>query len=309
MIKTLHPIQVVARRTGLSADVIRAWERRYEAVLPKRSATSRRLYSNEDVERLTLLRQATQFGRRIGDVARLPLAELQALVELDSTPVETVSTAPPSSVTQHSSHLEECLAAVRKLDATALDAALANAALALSIPLLLDGLICGLLSRIGAEWRTGTLRVCHEHMVTAQLRTFLGGLISQNVMTTDGPTLLVTTPRGQRHELGALMVAVIAVQSGWYPVYLGPDIPSDEIAFAATDLDVRAVALSISHPADDPKLPEVLLRLGQQLPKSAALLAGGAAAPAYRQVLDEINALQLYDLKTLGTLLDEMRQG
>lgn len=309
MMETLHPIQVVARRTGLSADVIRAWERRYEAVLPKRSSTSRRLYSNEDVERLTLLRQTTQSGRRIGDVARLPLAELQALVELDSTPVGTESNDSTSLASPCNSHLEECFAAVRKLDSIALDAALANAALALSIPVLLDELVCGLLGRIGSEWRVGTFRVCHEHMVTAQLRTFLGGLISQNVMATGGPTLLVTTPRGQRHELGALMAAVIAVHSGWHPLYLGPDIPSDEIAFAATELDVRAVAISISHPADDPKLPEVLLRLGQQLPKSAVLLVGGAAAHAYSQVLEEINALQLYDLKTLGTLLDEMRQG
>jgi DNA-binding transcriptional MerR regulator/methylmalonyl-CoA mutase cobalamin-binding subunit len=308
MMETLHPIQVVARRTGLSADVIRAWERRYEAVLPKRSATSRRLYSNEDIERLTLLRQATQSGRRIGDVARLPLAELQALVELDSTPVGTAPNSSTTSITPHNAHVEECLAAVRQLDSMALDAALANAALALSIPLLLDEVVCGLLNRIGAEWRVGTLRVCHEHMVTAQLRTFLGGLISQNVMTSGGPTLLVTTPRGQRHELGALMVAVTAVQSGWHPLYLGPDIPSDEIAYAATELDVRAIALSISHPPDDPKLPEILLRLGQQLPKSAVLLAGGAAAPAYNKVLDEINAIQLQDLKTLGTLLDEMRQ-
>jgi methylmalonyl-CoA mutase cobalamin-binding subunit len=146
-------------------------------------------------------------------------------------------------------------------------------------------------------------------MVTAQLRTFLGGLISQNLMATAGPTLLVTTPRGQRHELGALMVAVTSVQSGWHPLYLGSDIPSDEIAFAATELGVRAVALSISHPADDPKLPEVLFRLRQQLPESSKLLAGGAAAPAYSQVLDEIGALQLNDLKALRTVLDEMRQG
>lgn len=308
MMKTLHPIQVVARRTGLSADVIRAWERRYEAVLPKRSSTSRRLYSNEDVERLTLLRQVTQSGRRIGDVARLPLAELQALAELDSTLVNTTFPTSAPKVSPHNYHLEECFSAVRKLDSIGLDVALANAALALSIPLLLDELVCGLLRRIGAEWQAGTLRVCHEHMVTAQLRTFLGNLISQSLMATDGPTLLVTTPRGQRHELGALMVAVTAVQSGWHPLYLGSDIPSDEIAFAATELSVRAVALSISHPADDPKLPEVLLRLRQQLPESSILLAGGAAASAYGQVLDEIGALQLKDLKTLRIVLDEMRQ-
>jgi len=79
-IDSIHPIQVVVRRTGLSADVIRAWERRYDAVTPKRSSTSRRLYSDEDVERLLLLRRATQSGRRIGDVARLPLPALKDLL-------------------------------------------------------------------------------------------------------------------------------------------------------------------------------------------------------------------------------------
>jgi len=57
-----HPIQVVARRTGLSADVIRVWERRYSVVNPKRASNSRRLYSDEDVEKLNLLRRATSAG-------------------------------------------------------------------------------------------------------------------------------------------------------------------------------------------------------------------------------------------------------
>src|SRR5512143_21813 len=83
MTSNLHPIQVVARRTGLSPDVIRAWERRYHAVAPQRSTTARRLYSNEDIARLQCLRQATQSGRRIGDVARLSLPELQALLQQD----------------------------------------------------------------------------------------------------------------------------------------------------------------------------------------------------------------------------------
>ena len=51
-----HPIQVVARRTGLSADVIRAWERRYGLLTPTRSEGNYRLYSPQDVTRLRLMR-------------------------------------------------------------------------------------------------------------------------------------------------------------------------------------------------------------------------------------------------------------
>jgi DNA-binding transcriptional MerR regulator len=62
-----HPIQVVARRTGLSPDVLRVWEKRYQAVEPGRTKTGRRLYSDDDIERLRLLREATSRGRRIGE--------------------------------------------------------------------------------------------------------------------------------------------------------------------------------------------------------------------------------------------------
>ena len=67
-----HPIQVVARRTGLSADVIRVWERRYGVVTPQRQPGGRRVYSDSDIQRLTLLQRATGAGRRISEVAPLP---------------------------------------------------------------------------------------------------------------------------------------------------------------------------------------------------------------------------------------------
>ena len=62
----MHPIKVVSRRTGLTPHVIRAWEKRYHAVTPKRTRTNRRVYTDEDVERLLLLRRATLAGRSIG---------------------------------------------------------------------------------------------------------------------------------------------------------------------------------------------------------------------------------------------------
>ena len=58
MSETKHPIQIVSRRTGLSTDVIRAWERRYKAVKPIRSSNGRRLYSDNDVKKLMLLQKS-----------------------------------------------------------------------------------------------------------------------------------------------------------------------------------------------------------------------------------------------------------
>ena len=78
-----HPIQIVVRRTGLTADVLRAWERRYTAVEPARSSSGRRLYTDDDIERLRLLKRATDAGRSIGQVATLATDALTAMVRDD----------------------------------------------------------------------------------------------------------------------------------------------------------------------------------------------------------------------------------
>src|SRR5512135_303854 len=79
-----HPIRVVAERTGLSPDVLRAWERRYGVVAPARSAAGQRLYSDADIDRFALLAKATRSGRPHGPTASLPLEELRRLVAEDA---------------------------------------------------------------------------------------------------------------------------------------------------------------------------------------------------------------------------------
>lgn len=309
----LHSIQVVARRTGLSAGVIRAWERRYEAVSPGRSETNRRFYSDIDVERLLLLHQAIRAGRRIGDIARLSSAELAALVSADSI-AQQGSTQPgpaadaPSPPVAADTHLTACLEAVERLDVLALEQALSKAMVALSVPLLLETVVYRLMETVGAQWRSGTMRLCHEHLATAVVRSFLGGMISISHMAAgSGPVVIVTTPAGQRHELGALMVAVTAASRGWDPLYLGANMPSEEIAFAADTRAVQAVALSICYPADDPALHQQLHKLRQQLAPGTPILAGGKSAIGYRQVLDDIAALRPTGLYGLALELDKLR--
>jgi methanogenic corrinoid protein MtbC1 len=217
-----------------------------------------------------------------------------------------LSGQPPSATAEH---VNACLTAVQQLDPSALEAALAQAARSLSIPLLLRDVIGALMRVIGERWREGSLRPCHEHMASTQIRFFLGNLLLHSAITGTGPLLVVATPAGQRHELGALIVAVTAAQAGWSPLYLGADVPSDELAFAATERQAAAVALSLSYPADDPRLGEALRRLRRQLPEQVVLLVGGAAAAGYQSVLAEIGALQPPDLATLRLELDRIRVG
>ncbi|HVG09832.1 MAG TPA: MerR family transcriptional regulator [Thermoanaerobaculia bacterium] len=310
-----HPIGVVSRRTGLKPDLIRAWERRYGAVAPGRTDTRRRFYSDADISRLLLLKRVVDTGRSISQVANLSNEELDSLVE-PGKPAPAHAAGDPSGGpfggpsggdTAADLYLELCLSAARRLEVGELELHLQRASVALSRAILLDKLLVPLLRRVGELWQDGEMRPTHEHVASAVVRSFLGGMYHAYDIPATAPHLIATTPQRQRHELGALMVAAVAAGEGWRATYLGPDLPSEEIAAAATEKGAQAVALSLIYPPDDPGLADDLRRLRRLLSPSTVLLAGGRACSAYGAVLDEIGAIRVPDLPTLRRELDRLR--
>jgi methanogenic corrinoid protein MtbC1 len=303
-------MRVVTRRTGLSAELLRVWERRYRVVTPGRTQTGRRLYSDAEIERLRLLYRATLAGRSIGTVARLSMPALTALVrqdaEADRSRAGTGSIAADSAPTGEI--VDKCVRAVERLDVVTLENLLRRAAVALSAPTFLDALVAPLLEQIGTRWRDGTFRPVHEHLASAVIRRALDRAIESASSPGLSPDLLVATPVGQMHELGALLVAAVAAAEGWSIAYLGASVPAEDIAEAAITLGVRAICLSLVYPPNDRAIGHELRRLRALLPKGMALFAGGAAASAYGEVLDEIGAEPARDLAALRARLRAWRQ-
>lgn len=305
-----HPIQSASLRTGLSTHVIRAWERRYDAVRPQRTATSRRLYSDDDIERLILLRQATESGRRIGDIAGLESEALRQLISVDrassATRAPQERSAYALSNSASSQHVEALLAAVIALDPEAFNTRLNQASLEFSVPRLIDEVLGALLVIIGERWRAGELRPSHEHFASSQLRTFLGSLFADNNRP-GGPPVVVATPADQVHELGAIMAACTAASLGCEVIYLGSDLPSDEIAFVAHSRAALAVAISITSINGGTNVVRGVARLREQLPNITSLLIGGAAAQLIKADLEEVGATVLAGLPQFGEALDRLR--
>ena len=300
-------IKVVARRTGLSAHLIRIWEKRYGAVEPERTETNRRLYSDEQIERLSLLRDITQNGHSIGHVAKLPTEKLRELSKHSHATKGRASrglTAAPAA----STFLDQCVAAVQSLDARALEETLKRAATELGAQGLLQRVVAPLVQNLGDLWREGTITAAHEHFASGVIRIFLGHAAKPFGGTDSAPVLVVTTPAGQIHELGALLVGAAAANLGWHVTYLGASLPAAEIAGAVRQNRARAVALSLVYPEDDQRLDGELTRLRESLPPEVTLFVGGRAMPAYHDVLEKIGATQIADLKDLCATLDDLRK-
>ena len=310
------PIKVVVRRTGLSAHVLRVWERRYSAVTPNRTETNRRLYTEADIQRLEAMQRAIVAGHSIGRIAGLSTEDIVELAgpEPATEPWASESAAAsaprlgPEAPRPADEHVEACLAAVLSLDAAALEAELARAAVELGRAPLVERIIEPLMGRLDQLWSDGSRRIADEHLASAVVKTFLGGLWSSLRLPESAPRILVTTPAGQVHEIGAMLFATVAGFEGWRVIYLGPNLPAEEIAGAAHHRDVRAIALSIVYPSDDPHLGAELISLRQYLDDSVAILCGGRGACAYTAALAEIGASVAGSLGEARRQLAELRQ-
>jgi methanogenic corrinoid protein MtbC1 len=307
-----HPIQVVAKRTGLTADVLRIWERRYQAVEPTRLPNGRRTYSDADVERLRLLRLATLGGRSISQVAGLEPEELRRLVLEDERAAVRVPQVAGGSLPAHApkeAHYERCLEAVRTLNAQRFQQALEEAGLDLPPSTLVRDLLVPLMQKIGTLWENGEIRVAHEHLASAVVRSYLGASGLRSTQNERDPALLCGTLSGQLHELGALMALIVGAEAGWRGIYLGPNLPPAEFISAARRTGARVVALSLVYPVDDPALVTQLRELRRLGGKNLEIVVGGRAAERIRPVLQEIGAHAPDSLPGLQSLLGELRAG
>ena len=308
----LHPIQhsigVVSRRTGLKPDLIRAWEKRFGVVEPGRTPTNRRFYTDEDVEKLLLLRQATSSGRSIGQVAALSIPELRSLVEEDRIAISRVSGSAKDVKTElETSYLKSCLDAVFNLDPRALRYHLEKAAAELTEPKLMEELVIPLMDRIGSGWEQGEFRIVHEHAASMAIRAFLENLRVVSLIDGNAPTIVVGTPSGQHHEIGALIAVDAAAVEGWDVIYLGAALPAEELAAAVSLKKASVLALSIVYPGDDPFLPAELQKIRRLLGEKVEIIAGGKSALRYRSTLEEISARITPDTFSFREALREIR--
>lgn len=287
-----HTISVVAERTGLSRDVLRVWERRYQAVEPARTAGGQRLYSDEQLERFILLAEASRHGRSIGSIASLSTDALLRLAADDEAARSRASggTAPTSTpVTPADHHVvyrdvaDRALMHTMALDASSLDRELRRAVGQYGLPVFLEAIVPMLMQRIGDEWEAKRLAIPHEHLASAVVLTILLESIRAVPETPGAPRLLVATPSGEQHVVGAALIAAAAALDGWSILFLGADVPAADLVLAAHG--VRAVALSLVHPRDTAHAVREVREVRAALAPGVPILVGGALAT---QLQDEL---------------------
>lgn len=253
-----YEIHEVAELTGLQTARLRAWERRYEVVRPRRLPNRYRVYTSEQVALLRAFGRLCAAGERIGDLVR------------ESR--ETVISRAEGRATD-GSPLSQLLDAVRRLDRDGLTALLSEHRGRLGTPRFGREIVLPLGEVIGDLWALGKLSIAAEHLasevVVQQLKLELTGGDAA------GPVLLAACLPGERHEWGFLVTLTELRHGGWRVQYLGADLPLKDLADAAWTMVPAVVALSGADPENVLRLLPELRRLPRLLPPGTRVVLGG----------------------------------
>jgi MerR family transcriptional regulator, light-induced transcriptional regulator len=247
----------LSRRSGVSPQLLRAWERRYGLLQPTRSAGGLRLYSVDDLTRVR------EMQRHLAD--GFAAAEAAALATRTTTHGAEDIAIPAAK--------DELAAALANFDDgdghAVFDALLAR----LSIDTLLRDVILPYLHELGERWERKEVSIAQEHFASTLLRGRLLGL-ARGWGRGIGPAAVLACAPGEQHDLGLLAFGLALRARGWRIVYLGADTPITSVADAARSCNPAAVVVSAVDPRVFRRHAEEL----QQLALDTRLCLGGAGA-------------------------------
>ncbi len=292
-------IKEAADRAGLSPDVLRAWERRYGVVRPTRTSSGYRLYSERDIGLLEAMRRLIDDGlkpREAADrLARDPDALAITVPPPDGAgrPASSRGDAsrPPAQSrpeTDPAASRSRLIAAAAKLDVPALSARFDDLTRRGTFETACEESLFPALRAIGEAWADGTLPVAGEHAASALALRWLGAQYQAAARDARPPQVLVALPPGAHHELGALAHAVAFRRSGLDVLYLGPDLPVDDLVVALRTTGASVAVLGVTIAADTRSARRVAaaverassgVRLAFGGPRAQALAAHGTVLP------------------------------
>lgn len=215
------------------------WERRYGYPKPDRDENGDRQYSDDQLDKLVVIRQLIDQGRRPGQLMDLSMSELHALLEQPKTRSEP--------------NFDQLLELLKSDDLSGLYEWFQQQLRAYGLRAFVHQVMVPATRLVGEAWSQGELAVFEEHLFTELMKSCVR---QSMVSTTEGyglsnqasqqPLAMLTTVTGEQHSLGLLMVEVLLRLGGADVVSFGTEMPFVDIRRAAENYQVDVIGLSFS---------------------------------------------------------------
>jgi len=290
------PIQAVERETGVSKELLRMWERRYHFPLPSRDRQGDRIYPQDQVSKLRLLRRLIDTGFRPGKIIAMEASELENLLRSKYT--NRIESAPELE--------SELIATLKSRDVHVLREYLSHQMVKMGLQSFILEFLQYANPMVGDAWMRGLIEVHEEHLYTEQVQSLIRGAISGLRAATSAPHIMLTTPPEEAHTLGILMTEAMLRLDNVDAVCFGAQTPVRDIVQAAQKHHMNIVALSFSASFPASKAIEFLEELRFRLPLSIEIWAGGSALRSTRRSVEGVNFF--HDLDSIRKAVLAWRQ-
>lgn len=294
-----YRIHMAAEMTGVSEGLIRAWERRYGVLKPRRTPSGYRAYTQADIEVLKRLKKLTEEGVAIAEAVRLlPRIRREAKEHVEGLD----SPRKPPQEEQFAKWRQEVLVAAERLDQQAIEAVLDEAMGSMPPVAFFEEVVFPLQREVGDRWHDGRLTVAEEHLVTQASRQRVLTLLHQAPRRAKRHVVCACFPT-EDHELGLMGVALKFRHAGWRVTFLGARTPPEHLARVVKAVSPELVALSAVSPKPE-EVTALLQQIIEALPEKTKVVIGGAAALGAKAAVTKLGARFVESADEWEQLLD-----
>ncbi|WAR43688.1 MerR family transcriptional regulator [Methylomonas rapida] len=271
----MYSIKAITSLTGLTAETLRAWERRYDCISPKRNDSGRRSYSQADLEKLKLLVKLTREGHAISKIAHLTCEQLR---EFQNQSADTNDTQP-------SNLFNQIIDALRQYRIERCEQLLKRALLVYEPLDYARDVLLPALHSVGQLWHEEKINIAQEHMFSSCVKRIVLTMVNNlHRPSKHNPSMLFATPSGEPHEFGILLGCLVAAAQQYTCYYVGADLPSKDIIDASRHLKPDVIVIGmVKNPPELQTLLELDRLLDFARTSETKIWLAGAGAEQWHQ--------------------------
>lgn len=282
-----YSIKELETLSGIKAHTIRIWEKRHNIIIPKRTATNIRYYSDDDLKKIINVSLLNNNGVKISKIAQMSDPELKSeIVQLTESKSEA------------SIFIDQLVVCMIDMEEGQFEKLHSHLIMKFGFERTITETIYPFLEKIGILWQTGNVTPAQEHFISNLVRQkIIVAIDSLPFPKPDGRKVVLFLPENELHEIGLLFYNYIARSLGYKTFYLGQHLPYDDLRQVCVKHQPDIIITSIITSQKPQKITGYLQKLGQDFP-AAQILIGGTPDPQSIPVLPNLKRIKsVTDLK------------
>ncbi len=259
-----YSIKDLEKLSGIQAHTIRIWEKRYRLVIPKRTDTNIRVYSDEDLKRLLNVAILNHNGLKISKIARLNEDHIkQEILHLSS------------NIYNNENQIDSLVVAMVELNESKFRSAIQTLVVQHGFENAFVSVVYPFLHKIGVLWQTGSVNPAQEHFATNLIKQKLFSAIDEIPLNPSSENkFIVFLPEGEYHEIGLLFYNYILKKTGYNPIYLGQSVPLDDLITIQQSYNAGYLVTSLTTSLQDTTVLEYIETLSKAFKKQKIFIIG-----------------------------------